>query len=128
VPASSLSRTALPQKSQKPQIQRKRSIPFRVEREIQSEGTQSEDNSDASMVAQPSRPTPHPHRTTPNDNPLYKRTRDKPTPSPEYTLPNNHHTRTATSNGMYAPQYPTPPPGYMPYDHFRTTLPMSPGL
>ncbi|CAN9467486.1 unnamed protein product [Alternaria alternata] len=128
VPASSLSRTALPQKSQKPQIQRKRSIPFRVEREIQSEGTQSEDNSDASMVAQPSRPTPHPHRTTPNDNPLYKRTRDKPTPSPEYTLPNNHHIRTATSNGMYAPQYPTPPPGYMPYDHFRTTLPMSPGL
>jgi hypothetical protein len=79
------------------------------------------------MVAQPSRPTPHPHRTTPNDNPLYKRTRDKPTPSPEYTLPNNHHTRTATSNGMYAPQYPTPPPGYMPYDHFRTTPPMSPG-
>jgi serine/threonine protein kinase len=125
VPASPLSRTALPQK---PQIQRKRSIPFRVEREMQSEGTQSEDNSDASMVAQPSRPTPHPHRTTPNDNPLYKRTRDKPTPSPEYTLPNNHHTRTATSNGMYAPQYPTPPPGYMPYDHFRTTLPMSPGL
>ncbi|RYO59576.1 hypothetical protein AA0116_g6985 [Alternaria tenuissima] len=28
---------------------------------------------------------------------------------------------------MYAPQYPTPPPGYMPYDHFRTTPPMSPG-
>jgi len=29
---------------------------------------------------------------------------------------------------MYAQQYPTPPPGYnMPYDHFRTTPPMSPG-
>ncbi|KAG9186477.1 hypothetical protein G6011_09585 [Alternaria panax] len=28
---------------------------------------------------------------------------------------------------MYAPQYPTPPPGYMPYDHFRTTPPISPG-
>ncbi|KAL6155454.1 hypothetical protein ACJQWK_05099 [Exserohilum turcicum] len=28
---------------------------------------------------------------------------------------------------MYAPQYPTPPPGYMPYDYHRTTPPMSPG-
>ena len=26
-----------------------------------------------------------------------------------------------------APQYPTPPPGYMPYDYHRTTPPMSPG-
>ncbi|CAN9192575.1 unnamed protein product [Alternaria alternata] len=128
VPASLLSRTQLPQKPQRPKSQRKHSIPSRVEREeTQSEETQSEDNSDASMVAQPSHPAPHPQRTTPNDNTLYKRTWDKPTPSPEYTLPNNHHTRTATSNGMYAPQYPAPPPGYMPYEHFRTTPPMSPG-
>ncbi|UPX10895.1 uncharacterized protein EKO05_0001531 [Ascochyta rabiei] len=29
---------------------------------------------------------------------------------------------------MYGPQYPTPPPGYMPRDHYhRTTPPMSPG-
>ncbi|KAJ4361626.1 hypothetical protein N0V95_001703 [Ascochyta clinopodiicola] len=29
---------------------------------------------------------------------------------------------------MYGPQYPTPPPGYMPHDqHHRTTPPMSPG-
>ena len=29
---------------------------------------------------------------------------------------------------MYAPQYPTPPPGYMPHEHYhRTTPPISPG-
>ncbi|KAF1943199.1 hypothetical protein EJ02DRAFT_511073 [Clathrospora elynae] len=34
--------------------------------------------------------------------------------------------RTATPT-MYAPQYQTAPPGYMPYDYHRTTPPMSPG-